>query len=348
MRIVQFGGGSMGSRRMRDLQGRTFRGESVEVRLWDGRSDRRAAAGRRFGVESFERMEDAFAWEPDAVIVSTPPDQHASLVRMAVQAGRHVFSEADIWPAGADLARLAERNGVIAAPSATLLFHPVIRETKRIIDAELGAVHSFGYVLSVNEREWHPGEGPEYYARHRSTAPAREMTAFELIPLQGLVGHATSVAGIVARRGHLTHEAEDTYCLQYRTGSGAAGQLTVLMAPPQVVRRGWIAGEAGIVSLDLLAGTVRRELPIAGIHDERMICDWAATLESVYHEEITAFLAAIDGTADWPYTLDDSARVCGTLAAAEISALTHRIEPVSAGQSPAAVPDGYDIDRAGD
>jgi predicted dehydrogenase len=167
------------------------------------------------------------------------------------------------------------------------------------------------------------------------------MTAFELIALQGLVGHATAVSGAIGKRGSLPHEGEDTYCLQYLTRSGAVGGLTVLMAPPQVVRRGWIAGDAGVVSFDLLAGTVSRQFGSAGVQDERILCDWAATLESVYSDEITAFLSAVAGTTSWPYSLQDSALVCATLAAAERSAVTGRAEPVRSDQPPAALPDGY-------
>lgn len=340
MRILQIGGGSMGSRRMRDLHGRLFRGEPIDVRLWDTRSDRRRAAEARFGVASFRDFEEALAWRPEAMVVSTPPDRHADLVSTAVRAGLHVFSEADIWPAGPEIGLAADQAGVIAAPSATLLFQPVIAEVRRIVATELGTVHGFGYLLSVDAPSWHPGEGSEYYARHRATAPAREMTAFELIALQGILGHATSVSGIVTTRGSLPQDAEDTYCLQYRTTTGAAGQLTVLMACPQVVRQGWVAGEAGFVSFDLMAGTVRRQFPGSDVFDERKICDWAATLESVYLDEITTFLGAIDGTAVWPYSLQDSALVCGTLAAAETSAITGRVEPVRVNVPPAPLPDG--------
>jgi predicted dehydrogenase len=326
---------------MRDLHGRRFGDDAVEVRLWDARPDRRAAGRERFGVATFDGIEDAMAWQPEAIVVSTPPDQHAGLVEMAIQARVHVFSEADIWPVAREVARAADRTGVIAAPSATLLFQPVVREVRRIVATELGAVHAFGYLLSVDAPAWHPGEGDEYYARHRATAPAREMTAFELIALQELVGHASSVAGVVTSRGSLDHDGDDTYCLQYRTTTGAAGQLTVLMACPQVVRQGWIAGEAGFLSFDLLAGTVRRQFPSTNVFDDRVICDWAATLESVYLDEITTFLGAIAGTARWPYSLRDSALVCGTLAAAEISALSGRAEPVLADVPPDRVADGY-------
>src|SRR6185369_10182924 len=88
-----------------------------------------------------------------------------------------------------------DRTGLVAAPSATMVFHPLIGEVSRIVAEELGRVHAFGYVLSVDAPSWHPAEGSEYYARHRATAPAREMTAFELIALQAVFGHGTAASG---------------------------------------------------------------------------------------------------------------------------------------------------------
>ncbi|MBI1378238.1 MAG: hypothetical protein GC157_12260 [Frankiales bacterium] len=338
MRVLQIGGGSMGTRRMRDLHGRA----GVEVRLLDEREDRRARAQERFGVLGFAEPEAAWAWDPHVVVVSTPPDRHADLVRTALETGRHVFSEADIWPVDPVEVQVAQdRAGVVMAPSATLLFHPVVREVSRVVEQELGRVHAFGYVLSVDERSWHPGEGAEYYARHRSTAPAREMVAFELIALHGVFGPFSSVSGRVDRRGSLELDAEDTYSLQLLTRDGVTGQLTVLMASPQVARRGWVAGDDGFVAFDLLAGSVERRLPARGIEDERVIADWADALEGVYDEEISTFLAAVEGHAAWPFDASASANVCATLAAAELSMLSGRHEPVRPGMRPAPVPDAY-------
>lgn len=346
MRVLQVGGGSMGTRRMRDLHGRTDLGEPVEVRLMDQRADRRATAHTRFGLETFGDLESALEWAPDAMVVSTPPDQHADLVRLAVQQGCHVFSEADIWAAEPALAETAAAHGTVVAPSATLLFQGVVREVARVVGDELGRLHAFGYVLSVDAPSWHPGEGDEYYARHRATAPAREMTAFELIALQAVVGHATAVSGVVSRRGSLDSDAEDTYTLQYETERGAAGQLAVVMASPQVVRRGWVVGDNGFVAFDLLAGTVERRLPALGVDDVRVIADWSATLETVYHEEISTFVAAArSDQSRWPYSLADSVRVCATLAAAERSAHSGRAEAVRTDVMPARLPgDGHPVD----
>ncbi|CAB4852218.1 unannotated protein [freshwater metagenome] len=339
MRVLQIGGGSMGTRRMRDLRVRP----GIEIRLLDGREDRRARALAAFGIVGFNSLDEALAWDPEIFIVSTPPDQHSDLVRLALDTGRHVFSEADIWPSQPEAEAIAERGGVVFAPSATLLFHPVVEEVARIVRHELGAVHAFGYLLSVDAPSWHPGEGQEYYARHRATAPAREMTAFELIGLHGIVGPTRSVSGRVEKRGTLDGDAEDTYCLQLVTETGAVGQLSVLMASPQVARRGWVAGENGVVAFDLLAGSVERRLPGARTDDVRHIADWAEVLEQVYDAEISAFISAVEGTGSWPFSGRASLNVCSTLAAAELSMLTGRHETVRPGLVPAAHPTMYEI-----
>lgn len=339
MRILQVGGGSMGTRRMRDVHQRP----GVELLLLDERPDRREAALNRFGVRGTGSLDEAIAFDAAAMVISTPPDRHAKLVDLALDSERHFFCEADIWPHDPDrVESVVRRTGLVAAPSATLLFQPLVREVRRIITDELGRVHSAGYVLSVDAPSWHPSEGPEYYARHRATAPAREMVAFELIALQAMFGQPVKVAGNVMTRSKLPAGFEDTYNLQYVAGSGAVVQLTVLMGCPQTTRHGWIAGDHGVVRFDLLAGTVQRQLPAIGVNDVRTICGWGETLEGVYLEEITTFLDVVDGRGMWPYTYRDSNGVCGALAAAELSMLTGGFETVRPGLQPGQIPTAYD------
>lgn len=339
MRILQVGGGSMGTRRMRDLHQRP----GVELLLLDERPDRREVALSRFGVRGTGSLDEAISFDADAMVISTPPDRHAKLVDLALDSEKHFFCEADIWPHDPErVEAVARRTGLVAAPSATLLFQPLVREVRRIITDELGRVHSAGYVLSVDAPSWHPGEGAEYYARHRATAPAREMVAFELIALQAMFGLPEQVAGNVMTRSKLPAGFEDTYNLQYAASSGAVVQLTVLMGCPQTTRHGWIAGDHGVVRFDLLAGTVQRQLPAIGVDDVRTICAWGDTLEGVYLDEITTFLDVIDGRGVWPYSYRDSSGVCGALAAAELSMVTGTVEAVRPGLRPASVPSAYD------
>lgn len=342
MRVLQVGAGSMGTRRLRDLSGR----DGIEVVVLDGRPDRREAAAQRFGVRPVADLDEALATRPDVFVISTPPDRHADYVRLALDTGRHFFCEADIWAHDlAEVERGADRHGIVAAPSCTLYFHPFVQELARAVREELGTLHAYGYLLSVDGRGWHPGEGTEYYARHRATAPAREMVPFELIALRHVFGEAVTVAGRVTRRGTVDtsgpEPGEDCWSLQMELAGGATGQLTVVMAPPQPVRQGWAVGDRGFLRFDLLAGTLERALPDLGDPYTRTICDWQAAYEPMYHSEMSRFLAAIRGEQPWPYPPRASAVVCGTLAAAELSMLTGRVEPVDPARQPAPMPDGY-------
>lgn len=329
----------MGTRRIRDLHGQVFSGEMVEVCLHEERNDRRETVADRFGIGAYGDLEEAMSWEPDALVISTPPAAHLDFVRLAVERGLPYFCEAEIWQLPADLRASIAQSGQVAASSATLMFHPLFGYAREVIEEALGRLHAFGYLLSVDAPSWHPGEGNEYYARHRATAPAREMTAFELIALQYLVGHAARVTATVTQQGELGIDAEDTYCLQYSTTGGTTGQLSVLMACPDLARGGWFAGSDGILMCDLLKGITSLSTGQGSGSEVRDFGALPSVLEAVYATEIGAFVAAIHDEADWPFSIDDSARVCGTLAAAETSALTGRSEPVDPDRSPAPFPD---------
>jgi predicted dehydrogenase len=343
IRILQIGSGSMGTRRMRDL---TARGD-VEIALVDARADRREAAGGRFGIPTFASLEEGLAWKPDGLSISTPPDRHAPFIEAALAEGLHFFCEADIWTYDyTEIERVCAAKNIVAAPSCTLNFLPITREVKRIVQEELGALHAYGMCLSVDAPAWHPGEGPEYYARHRSTAPSREMVPFELIGLEYMFGAPVAVSGTVQRRGSLEMDSEDTCCLQMTLDNGATGNLAVFMASPGGVRQGWAIGDGGFVEFNLMTGDVTRKLPKSHLNDIRNFGSLTQVLEATYAAEIDAFIAPIRGEGEWPFSYYRGAVVTGTLAAAERSALTGRVEKVDPKQGPAIVPDAYQLDCA--
>ena len=93
-RILQIGSGSMGTRRMRDLYSRA----DVTLALFETRADWRETARQRFAIECFSTIEEALDWQPDSIVISTPPDLNGPFVKLALEYGKNFFSEADIWP----------------------------------------------------------------------------------------------------------------------------------------------------------------------------------------------------------------------------------------------------------
>lgn len=335
-RILQIGAGSMGTRRLRDLGRRS----DLEIVLFDPRADRRRRAEQQFGVRSFDDLGKAVAWEPEAVIISTPPDTHLELVEFALEKGLHHFCEASLWVHDYQRVQaISEEKGLISAPSCTFHFLPLAGELRRIVAEDIGSLHAYHMCLSTYLPTWHPGEGVEYYARNRSTSGGREMVPFELMFLNEVFGAPLDVAGTVTRRGAPEIDSEDTWSLQMRIDNGATGQLVVLMGCQQLCRRGWFAGTHGVVDFDVITGDVCRNLPGSGINDVRNLGALKVILEAVYAEEIDTFVDVLHGESVWPHDYKASALRSAALAAAERSARSGRVEPVDPARQPGLTPD---------
>lgn len=333
LRLLQIGAGAMGTRRLRDLTART----DVEVRLFDERPDRRQRAAERFDVDTFDTLEDGLAWAPDALVISTPPDAHEPFIEIALDRGIHHFCEENIWTYDHRVVeRVSDERGLVSSPSCSFHFLPVVQELVRVIRDELGGLHAYQMLLSTYMPNWHPDDGPDFYARQRSTAAAREMVPFELVWLNWVFGTPTHVLGSVKRSGQLGQATEDTWSLQLDVGGGI-GQLIVGHASPQDHRSGMAIGDNGRVAFDVFAGTITRELPGLGIADTRYIGSQAADLEQAYAAEIGAFVDALRG-AVWPHTYLASSVATATLAAAEWSARTGQRTAVDPTSQPATVP----------
>ncbi len=121
-RFLVVGLGSMGKRRIRNLQALGKK----EIFGFDPRADRRDEARSKYGVTVFDSFEKATEADPDALIISTPPDRHAEYAVKACEIRRHAFVEASVSDAGEveNLRRLSAEQGVIVVPSCTMHFFP--------------------------------------------------------------------------------------------------------------------------------------------------------------------------------------------------------------------------------
>ncbi|HEX7702936.1 MAG TPA: Gfo/Idh/MocA family oxidoreductase, partial [Kofleriaceae bacterium] len=89
----------------------------TDIVAFDPREDRRTEAAKLYGIATVSSLEEGFASRPDAVLVSTPPDNHLPFVKSAFEQGMHCFCEANIISDGAnELHALATKKGVVAAP----------------------------------------------------------------------------------------------------------------------------------------------------------------------------------------------------------------------------------------
>jgi len=101
------------------------------------------------GVPQTTRLEDVLASDVSAVVVATPAESHASLVRQAIEAGKDVFVEKPLaltYEDGAPLVRMAHEKGRILMVGHILEYHPSVIELARMVHT--GELGDLQYVYS--------------------------------------------------------------------------------------------------------------------------------------------------------------------------------------------------------
>jgi len=96
MRFFIAGLGSMGKRRIRNLQALGYR----DIIGYDIRDDRNKEAEEKYHIQTLDTNEDIAYDDFDAMIVSVPPDVHNLYVAQAVVYKKPVFVEASVILAG--------------------------------------------------------------------------------------------------------------------------------------------------------------------------------------------------------------------------------------------------------
>lgn len=142
LRIGVVGCGYWGSKHVRVLSGLAG---VAEVAVIDPSAGIRGALRTAFpAVREFADLDSALP-HVDAVVVATPPRNHAEVALQALRGGKHVLIEKPITTTLAEaqlLAAEAQRAGVILMAGHTFEFNPAVRELRRRMDqGELGEIY---------------------------------------------------------------------------------------------------------------------------------------------------------------------------------------------------------------
>ncbi len=323
MRFGVIGLGSMGKRRVRDL-----RSLGHDVVGFDIRPDRNAEAHDLFGVRTESNVASLVAARPDALVVSTPPDQHLADYETSFHAGLPFFSEANILTPSVDwFADQEAKSGVRGYPSATMRFYGLIVSLRdQLREMGLDRVWTVHAQYASYLPLWHPWEDySEFYAgRRRRTGAARETVPFELDWLCWLFGTVRAVCAARERRAEWKTNIDDTYTLLLEFESGIRGSLTIEMHQLAPFRQARVSCRDHSFLLDLASHELRRY--------DRVADSWRITkptgtralgsfhYEQVYREEIRAFADGLEGGA-YPKTWVEDRHASDVLVAAEQSAL---------------------------
>ena len=221
MKFLIIGLGSMGKRRVRCLQSLGFN----NIIGFDPRSDRCAEAKKKYSIDVLTQIENIDIKAINAIIISTPPDNHYEYIKFAVRNKLHAFIEAGVFSKGLkEMDILAKKHSLLLAPSCTLKFHPAIKKIKKIIESrEFGKFVNFSYHSGQYLPDWHPWESvKDYYVSKKSTGGCREIVAFELTWLTDIFGIPTGIKGFKGKNMDVGADIDDTYAisLQFKQGLG--------------------------------------------------------------------------------------------------------------------------------
>ncbi len=233
----------------------------------DKNTARQRHFARHYDLQEFDSIKETLA-DPDVEIVVnlTPPDQHYTVTKQCLEAGRHVYSEKplalDLGEAR-QLVELAEKQGlhVVSAPSSFLgtaaqTLYKAVRSGERgqprLIYAEMddGMVHRIGY------ENWKTASGAYWPAENEfETGCTLEHAGYALTWMVGMFGPVRRMVSfancLVPDKGSHTPPNYSTpdftvACLEF--DNGLAARLTnSILAPHDHQFR--IFCEDGVLSL---------------------------------------------------------------------------------------------------
>lgn len=325
MKFLIVGLGSMGKRRIRCLQALGYK----EVRGVDRREERRREAQEKYAVATYADIDAALReFAPEALIISVPPDVHHEYIKIAVQKGLHFFVEASVVDTDMDkiIGDLAAAK-IVAAPSATMLFHPAIQKVVEIVKSgELGKLSNITYHSGQYLPDWHTYEAvSDYYVSRRATGGAREIVPFELSWMTQLLGFPRRVGGNFRKTIDIkgAEAIDDTYNCLLDYGDFLVS-LTVDVVSRYATRRLLINGDKKQLYWSWDEGFIKVYDPAADkwtqlpYEMKTAATGYNANIgENMYIEEIRAFIAAVAGKQAFVNSMANDHKVLKLLYAIE-------------------------------
>jgi predicted dehydrogenase len=314
MKFLVIGLGSMGKRRIRCLKTLGY----DKIIGFDLREDRRNEANQKYNIETFENLEYIDFSSIYAIIISVPPDLHLEYIKTAIKNKIPAFIEAGVISEHtAEAIKLNEGNNIFLAPSATLLFHPIVKDIKEIIVSEkYGLLTNFSYHSGQYLPDWHPWEDiKDFYVSKRITGGAREIVPFELTWITDVFGFPKEIKGYYSKTMNLSADIEDSYSFNIRFENGigsvivdvtsryATRSLIVNLEKAQI-RWDWEDGMMSIYEAER-----KRWIKYLQPEGKSEIGYNKNIIEEMYIEEIKSFIEGINDMNKYPNTLERDFKV---------------------------------------
>jgi len=247
LKFLIIGLGSMGKRRIRNLDALGFR----DVAGFDTREDRCVEAKGKYEVATYSTIDSALdSHQPDVVIISTPPQFHMHYAFLALDRNLPCFIEASVVDADKilELHHKSEESGVFMAPSCTMKYNNGPIKVKELISAgSIGDPLNINYQTGQYLPDWHPWENIEdFYVSNPDTGGCREIVPFELTWLSDIFGDANALACVKSKLTDINAEIDDIYHCLLEFSANVLANITVeVISQPTAIRELRVTGTQG-------------------------------------------------------------------------------------------------------
>lgn len=323
LKFLIIGLGSMGKRRVRNLMAN---GEK-NIAGYDILPRRRAEIKAKYGIEVVDNLKKISGKDFDAMIISTPPDQHGDYIRMALKLKKHFFVEHPTSDDGYKEILINKNPRLVKAPSCTLRFYRPVKMIKDILKrGDIGKILAFRFHTGQYLPDWHPYEDyRQVYFSKKATGACREIFPFELIWLNWLFNsRVKEICGYESKVSDLKMSADDIIIANLKYQNGIMGSVIIdaISRKPCLTLR--VMGSRGTLDWERADSVIRlygaesrqtENIAVPKGHPETGYINE----EEMYHDEIGAFLRAIGGKIKYPHSFADSRQLLNTLYALEKS-----------------------------
>jgi len=308
----------MGKRRIRNL----LKLKYDDIIGYDALESRRIEVKRNYPITILSSFKDSLDLKPNIMIISTPPDKHLKYAKIAIKKNIHFFTEINLLSNHVEkIIQHLQKKPIIASPSYTMHFHPLIKELKkllikRIIGKPLIIQHHSGQYLP----NWHPWENyRNFFVSKRNTGGAKEIMQVELLWLTHLFGDIGSVTGNVQKVSKLDADIDDVYqtLVKFRNGILCSMTIDVLSIPS--FRETKIVGEKGTIVCNFNEGLIKiykgNKVNEKILKMGKVAKGYVGSTppETLYEEELQNFFKAIKQQKNYSYTFRDELKLLRVL-----------------------------------
>jgi predicted dehydrogenase len=307
MKFLIIGLGSMGKRRIRNLQslGKTA------IYGFDISEEKRKESEEKYQIKTFTNLSDAFSQNPDAIIISTSPEAHYQYADLAIKKNIPFFTELNLISEGLkEIVVRGEQKNIIMASSYDMRNIESIKKIKELInDNKIGKVTSFSYHVGQYLPDWHPWEDyRKFFGAKKETNACIELIPGEINWLQWIFGDIESVTSLNGKFSNLEIDAPDTYQIILKFKKGLLGHYLVDIVSRYPYREIKIIGTEGTILWDhnkkiVKLFTAKDKLWKEFRESDGKIEEGYLHKEEPYIEEIRNFISALEKNKKYPYLL---------------------------------------------